>query len=44
MNIPSAVYTPCVQCGKVIPGEMITIAEPDELFGEMICEGCWDEL
>ena len=39
-----SVYTPCVKCGQIIPGEMITIAEPDELFGEMICERCWDEL
>jgi len=43
-NVPDAVYTPCVKCGQIIPGEMKTIAEPDELFGEMICKRCWDEL
>lgn len=32
-------YTPCIKCGK-IKDVMLTIKDPEELFGEMICKGC----
>ncbi|WP_406660912.1 hypothetical protein V7O66_13895 [Methanolobus sp. ZRKC3] len=35
-------YTPCVECGE-IKQKMLTIKNPEHLFGEMICNECNNE-